>query len=57
MNTWKKIQRRHGAEDLSAGLNAQIPELYRQLSEPQKKIMLLSAILTAAANDETAVQA
>ena len=57
MNTEKKIQRRHGAEDLSADLEAQILELYRQLSVVQRKIALLSAVLTAVANVEKTVRA
>ena len=56
MNTEKKMQEWPGAEDLPADLDTQILELYRWMPTEWKKMMLLSAILTAAANDEGMVQ-
>lgn len=57
MNAEKKMQERSGAERPLTDLEVRILELYRQLSPVQKKIALLSAMLSAAANNQGEVQA
>lgn len=57
MNTEKKMQERTGAEKPLTDLETQILELYRQLPAAQRKMMLLSAVLSAAANGAEEVRA
>lgn len=57
MNAEKKMQEWSGNEKPLTDLEVRILELYRQLSPVQKKIVLLSAMLSAAANGGNEVQA
>ena len=56
MNAEKKIQEWSGTERPLTDLEAQILELYRQLPAVQRKVMLLSAILSADASDTAEVR-
>lgn len=57
MNAEKKMQEWSGNEKPLTDLEVRILEFYRQLSPVQKKIVLLSAMLSAAANGGNEVQA
>lgn len=50
MDTEKKMQERSGSGRPLTDLEAQILELYRQLSPVQKKAILLSVMLSAASH-------
>lgn len=57
MNAEKKMQEWSETEKPLTDLEVRILELYRQLSPVQKKIVLLSVMLSAAANNHEEVQA
>lgn len=51
MNAEKKIRERSGVGRTLTDLEARILELYCQLPAAQRKMMLLSAVLSAATNN------